>query len=256
MKKRSKVVSGVTSYSTEQFEDAIRTKQIDDFQKATAIEVLQLLMRNVTKNSFSNIDDKGNRNVRLVGKGTFKIPKDVNDWSGLMTWITRKANSSDNVDWLLKNVKLVNTGKVTAYAKATIPANNLAELKAKAKQTLEDTEGNKWFFSLFDKLRQIGGVTMSTQQLCCLSFIAKAGTNGATTADIVAALDTGLSSIQRQLGRLAKGYTFKTGGKGDVREREGLNLIEEFENPLNRKQKRWVLTAEGVKFFKQLNSVV
>ncbi len=97
---------------------------------------------------------------------------------------------------------------------------------------------------------------MSTQQLCCLSFIAKAGTNGATTADIVAALDTGLSSIQRQLGRLAKGYTFKTGGKGEVREREGLNLIEEFENPLNRKQKRWVLTAEGVKFFKQLNSVV
>ena len=39
MKKRSKVVSGVTEFSPKQFEDAIRTKQIDDFLMKIKINV-------------------------------------------------------------------------------------------------------------------------------------------------------------------------------------------------------------------------
>ena len=41
----------------------------------------------------------------------------------------------------------------------------------------------------------------------------------------------------------------------NLRKRGGLELIEEFEDPYNRKLKRWVLSSKGVKFFKQLNYV-
>ena len=95
---------------------------------------------------------------------------------------------------------------------------------------------------------------MSVQQLNVLCFIAKQGTNGALTKDICGAMNTTLSSIQRQLGRLSKGYKFKH--KLKIREREGLDLLENFQDPNNRKQYLWVLNKKGAVFFKQLNSFV
>ena len=97
---------------------------------------------------------------------------------------------------------------------------------------------------------------MSMQQLCCLSLIAKSGTNGVTTADMTAVIDTCLTSIQRQLDRLGKGYSYPSKSGNKEKEVEGLELIEKFENPLHRKQNRWVLSEKGVKIFKQLNSVI
>ena len=147
---------------------------------------------------------------------------------------------------------------------------DLNELKASAKYSSKDLEDNQWFFQLFDKLRviklpafddkgkKVGEEDLSAatvQQLSVLTLIAKAGTEGMTTADITNSLGTGLSSVQRQLGRLGSGYSFKSRGEAQDRKRNGLRLIEQFENPLNRKQLRWVLTREGINLFKQLNSV-
>jgi len=131
---------------------------------------------------------------------------------------------------------------------------NLNDLQATEKQSRTDVNNNQWFFPLVDKLCSLGGSTMSMQQLCVLCFIAKQGTNGALTNDICSSLNIGLSSLQRQLGRLSKGYKFKN--KMERREREGLYLLEDFQDPSNRKQYRWVLNKNGVRFFKQLNSVV
>jgi len=131
---------------------------------------------------------------------------------------------------------------------------NLNDLQATEKQSRTDVNNNQWFFPFADKLCSLGSATMSMQQLCVLCFIAKQGTNGALTKDICSSLNVSLSSIQRQLGRLNKGYKFKS--KMGIMEREGLNLLEDFQDPNNRKQYRWVLNKNGVRFFKQLNSVV
>tara|TARA_R100000687_G_C6416425_1_gene148850 strand:+ start:288 stop:731 length:444 start_codon:yes stop_codon:yes gene_type:complete len=133
---------------------------------------------------------------------------------------------------------------------------HLNDLQATEKQSRTDVNNNQWFFPFVDKLCSLGGSTMSIQQLNVLCFIAKQGTNGALTKDMCGAMDTTLSSIQRQLGRLGKGYSFKTRGESKPREREGLDLLEDFQDPKNRKQYRWVLNKNGVRFFKQLNSVV
>jgi len=132
---------------------------------------------------------------------------------------------------------------------------NLNDLQATEKQSRTDVNNNQWFFPFADKLCSLGSATMSMQQLCVLCFIAKQGTNGALTKDICSSLNVSLSSIQRQLGRLNKGYKFKKSKMG-IMEREGLNLLEDFQDPNNRKQYRWVLNKNGVRFFKQLNSVV
>lgn len=131
---------------------------------------------------------------------------------------------------------------------------NLNDLQATEKQSRTDVNNNQWFFPFVDKLSSLGSCTMSMQQLNVLCFIAKQGTNGALTKDICGAMNTTLSSIQRQLGRLSKGYRFKT--KLKIRNRVGLDLLEDFQDPSNRKQYRWVLNKKGVGFFKQLNSVV
>ena len=136
-----------------------------------------------------------------------------------------------------------------------IKSQTLYDLQATEKQSRTDINNNQWFFPFVDKLCSLGSGTMSVQQLNVLCFIAKQGTNGALTKDICGAMNTTLSSIQRQLGRLAEGYSFKTSPE-EKRTRNGLYLIEEFEDPNNRKQKRWVLSDKGVKFFKQLNIVV
>ena len=135
-----------------------------------------------------------------------------------------------------------------------VKAQTLNDLKATEKQSRTDINDNQWFFPFVDKLCSLGSNTMSVQQLCVLCFIAKQGTNGALTKDIGNAMDTNLSSIQRQLGRLGGGYKFKN--KLEKRDREGLDLLENFQDPKNRKQYRWVLNKKGVRFFKQLNSVV
>jgi DNA-binding MarR family transcriptional regulator len=135
-----------------------------------------------------------------------------------------------------------------------IKPRTLNDLQATEKQSPEDVSNNQWFFPFVNKLCSLGSSTMSMQQFSVLCFIAKQGTNGALTKDICGAMDTTLSSIQRQLGRLSEGYEFKKGM--EKREREGLNLLENFEDPLFRKQYRWVLNKKGVRFFKQLNSVI
>ena len=135
-----------------------------------------------------------------------------------------------------------------------IKAQTLNDLQATEKQSPEDVSNNQWFFPFVDKLCSLGSGTMTMQQLCVLCFIAKQGTNGALTKDICGVMNTNLSSLQRQLGRLGKGYKFKN--KLETREQAGLDLLEDFEDPLNRKRCRWVLNKKGVRFFKQLNSVV
>ena len=135
-----------------------------------------------------------------------------------------------------------------------IKSGNLNNLQATEKQSKTDVNNNQWFFPFVDKLCSLGSSTMSMQQLNVLCFIAKQGTNGALTKDICGAMNTTLSSIQRQLGRLSKGYKFKN--KMEKREREGLYLLENFQDPSNRKQYRWVLNKKGTIFFKQLNSVI
>jgi len=135
-----------------------------------------------------------------------------------------------------------------------IKLRTLNDLQATEKQSPEDVSNNQWFFPFVDKLCSLGSDTMSMQQLNVLCFIAKQGANGALAKDICGATNTNLSSIQRQLGRLGKGYKFKN--KLETRERAGFDLLEDFQDPSNRKQYRWVLNKKGVRFFKQLNSVV
>jgi len=221
----------------------IQRKEIEAFRITTASDVVAKILSSVNSKSFEN------KKITMIGWGNFHVPKEVTNSSELSQYLLRSAASRDDVDWLLKRVE---------YAEGKF----LNDLKAEVKQNATDVSNNQWFFALFDKIRNIeiekmkvGADTMSVQQLAVLALIAKAGDNGVTTTDICETLDTTLSSIQRQLGRLGGGYAFKSGGKGEVRERSGLKLIKEFEDPNNRKAKRWVLTMIGIKFFKQLNSV-
>ena len=166
--------------------------------------------------------------------------------TGFPKEILRNAASKGDVSWLLQRVN---------YDEK----NTLDDLKSDVRQNSTDIFNNQWFYGLFDKLRNIGGESMSVQQLSVLALIAKVGNNGCSTADICDSLDTRLSSIQRQLGRLGKGYSFRTGGarggqgiKGESRERDGLFLITEFEDPNNRKAKRWVLLKRVSNFLNNL----
>jgi len=234
MEKLAKVKSGSESV---QIIDELKRKEIEAFRKETAIQVVQKIISSATLKSFEN------KEVRIIGGGRFFIPKEVSNRLELASYLLRNAASKGDVSWLLKQVEY-EEGKT------------LDDLKSPTKQNLNDIDNNKWFYGLFDKIRSVEGCdTMSVQQLAVLSLIAKFGDNGVTTSDICDALDTRLSSIQRQLGRLAEGYEFRSDGKQEVRKRDGLFFITQFEDPNNRKQKRWVLDTAGIKFFKQLNSV-
>ena len=231
-----------------QIEEAIQSRVEEDFRKKTASEFLKMLFE-LSDRQVGIAQEEKEGKVKLVGWGTYTFPEEIKSIKDFKDWIERELLTKPNLNWLLKNVVLEGKEDET-----------LNDLQAKTKQSLDDIGNNQWFYPLFDKLRSLGDKqggndTMSVQQLTVLALIAKAGTNGVISKDICEAIDTTLSSIQRQLGRLAEGYSFKTSPE-EKRTRNGLYLIEEFEDPNNRKQKRWVLSNKGIKFFKQLNSVV
>ena len=235
-------------------EEAVQSRVEDDFRKKAASGFLKMLF-DLSDRQVGIAQEEKEGKVKLVGWGTYTFPKEVKSIEAFKEWIERNLMSKPNIDWLLKNIVLEGQHGKT-----------LNDLKASTKQSPEDVGNNQWLYPMFDKLRSLGekdegNDTMSVQQLTVLARIARAGTNGVTTRDICESMDTTLSSIQRQLGRLGEGYEFKTLVHNEnqdvlVRKRGGLNLIEEFEDPYNRKLKRWVLSDKGVKFFKQLNSVV
>ena len=231
-----------------EIEEAIQSRAIEDFRKTATSALIEKLME-MSDRQLKLAHENNDGEVQLIRWGTFKFPKEVKTSQEFQDWVYRNLMSRPNVDWLLKNVVLDGREKET-----------LNDLQAEAKQSSEDVGNNQWLYPMFDKIRSLGDKddgndTMSVQQLTALARIAKAGTNGVTTRDICESMDTTLSSIQRQLGRLAEGYSFRTSPE-EKRTRDGLYLIEEFEDPNNRKQKRWVLSSKGIKFFKQLNSVV
>jgi len=231
-----------------QIEEAITSRVEDDFRKKAASAFLKMLFE-LSDRQFDIAQEEKEGKVKLVGWGTYTFPEEIKSIEEFKEWIERELISKPNLNWLLKNVVLEGKEDET-----------LNDLKAETKQSPEDVRNNQWLYPMFDKLRSLGDKdggndTMSVQQLTALALIAKAGTNGVTTRDICESMDTRLSSIQRQLGRLGEGYSFKTSPE-EKRTRDGLYLIEEFEDPNNRKRKRWVLSNKGIKFFKQLNSVV
>jgi len=227
-----------------EYEEAVQSRVEEDFRKKATSGFLRVLFELSDRQvEIAQKEKKGQ--IKLVGWGTYTFPEEIKSIKDFKDWIYRNLMSRPNVDWLLKNVVLDGRDKET-----------LNDLKAETKQSPEDVRNNQWLYPMFDKLRSLGDKeegndTMSVQQLTVLARIAKAGTNGVTTKDISETMFTTLSSIQRQLGRLSEGYSFKT-SLGEKRTRDGLYLIEEFEDPNNRKQKRWVLSNKGVKFFKQL----
>jgi DNA-binding MarR family transcriptional regulator len=225
-----------------QIEEAVTSRVEDDFRKKAASAFLKMLFE-LSDRQLDIAQREKEGKVKLVGWGTYTFPKDTKSIEEFKDWIERELLTKPNLNWLLKNVVLEGKKDET-----------LNDLQAKTKQSPDDIGNNQWFYPLFDKLRSLGD-KMSVQQLTVLALIAKAGTNGVTTRDMCKSMDTALSSIQRQLGRLAEGYSFTTSPE-EKRTREGLYLIEEFEDPNNRKQKRWVLSNKGIKFFKQLNSVI
>jgi len=254
-------------------EEAISTRAEDDFRKKAASGLLEKLMELSDRQVAIAQEPNKEGKVKLVGWGTYTFPKEVKSMKDFKEWIERNLMSKPNIDWLLKNVVLDVQDDDEEEEKKKVTLN---DLKADTKQSPEDVGNNQWLYPMFDKLRSLGDKdegndTMSVQQLTVLARIAKAGTNGVTTKDICDSMATTLSSIQRQLGRLGKGYSFRTVDvqlqslrskqltqkpKMEERVRDGLFLIEAFEDPYNRKLKRWVLSDKGVKFFKQLNSVV
>ena len=237
-KKYSAEIIPLVTRDLAQFEEKLNSKDraIEQFRKEAAVDIAKALL---TQSS-----DKAIRRgaVLLVGWGKFNFPRDVKNKLDLIRYLIWGASTKSDVDWLFKGFDKFDDG------------SSLNDLRPGTKQHPSDIEKNAWFFNVFDKLRIIGGDSMSCQQLCVLSLIARAGNNGITTNDITGALDTSVSSIQRQLGRLAGGYKFKV-PSGEEKIRDGLKLVEEFQDPINRKRMRWALTVKGVKFFKQLNSV-
>ncbi len=243
-----KEIEGVTKGSAEiipilsrdlaKFETILTTKEkeIEKFRREVAVDIAKALVSNST----DKLIRKGK--IRLVGWGDYNFPRGMVNKLELITYLIRQASVKPNVDWLFERFDDFPDG------------TKLNDLRPDKKQVPADIGNNQWFFSVFDKLRAVGGDSMSCQQLCVLSLIAKSGNNGILTSDITATLKTSLSSIQRQLGRLGEGFKFKI-PSGEEKTRPGLKLIEEIQDPKNRKQGRWFLTVKGMKFFKQLNSV-
>ncbi len=237
-KKYSADIIPLVSRDLAKFEDSLSTKEkaIDKFRKDAAVDIARALLKTSTQQAIK----KGR--VRLIGWGDFNFPREVTNQLELITYLIRSASTKKDVDWLFKQFDRFPDG------------THLNDLRPGTKQHPSNIMENKWFFSVFEKLRLIGGDSMSCQQLCVLSLIAKSGNDGITTNGITEALKTSLSSIQRQLGRLGEGFKYKI-PSGEERIRDGLKLIEEFVDPVNRKQNRFVLSVKGVKFFKQLNDV-
>ena len=272
--------------------NAIREKEIEKFRKEAACEIVKRLLLTSTDRMLLNgkvrLVGWGTYKVPTeVKEEKDKTPKEA-----LVTYLIRKSSMEKDLNWLMKSIKVESVTKIGVEFKGGTAADeakfidkmnkgalrtavqyqtassaskvdaiiDLSQLRAKTDQKDKDVEENKKFFSLFDKIgvTKIEGEELSNltvHQLRTLAYIAKAGTEGVLAADMEDALGVGLSSIQRQLGRLSKkGYSFKTRDQKD-RVRKGLGLIEEFQDPMNRKQSRWVLSKEGVKFFKSLNSV-
>ena len=243
-KKYSADIIPLVSRDLAKFEDSLSTKEkaIEKFRKDAAVDIARALLKTSTLQAIK----KGR--VRLIGWGDFNFPREVTNQLELITYLIRSASTKPDVDWLFKQFDRFSDG------------THLNDLRPGTKQRPSDIMENKWFFSVFEKLRLIGGDSMSCQQLCVLSLIAKSGNDGITTNGITEVLktkqgeNTSLSSVQRQLGRLGEGYKFKI-PSGEEKTRDGLKLIEEFVDPVNRKQNRFVLSVKGAKFFKQLNDV-
>ncbi len=236
--KGSAEIIPILSRDLVKFETILTTKEkeIEKFRRDAAIDIVRALLNTSSEKAIR----KGK--VRLVGWGDYNFPRGMRKKLELITYFIRQASTKPNVDWLFEGFDDFSDG------------TKLNDLRPDKRQIPSDIGKNQWLFPLFDKLRAVGGDSMSCQQLCVLSLIAKSGNNGILTSDITATLETSLSSIQRQIGRLGEGFKFKI-PSGEEKTRPGLKLIEEIQDPKNRKQGRWFLTVKGMKFFKQLNSV-
>ena len=58
---------------TNQIINAIREKEIEKFRKETAVEIAKALLRTSTDRSLQN------GKVRLVGYGTYEVPKEIQE---------------------------------------------------------------------------------------------------------------------------------------------------------------------------------